>query len=227
MRIRGPLIDALFVKRLNRFAVLVEVAGREEVAHLPNSGRMRELLRSGAQVLVAERTGARKTHLDLLMARAGPRLVSVDARLPPALIEEALRAGRLPELGVFERVEREVRVGSSRLDLLCHGASEPCLVEAKSVTQVQDGVALFPDAPTSRGTRHMEELRRAADSGWRAAAVFVVQRDDATSLRPFEEADPAFAAALRAAHPAVQLLAYACAVSRDEISLTRQVPVEL
>lgn len=227
MRIREKLIDALFVKRLNRFAALVEMNGRQELAHVPNSGRMRELLCPGARVLVAERTGPRKTPFDLLMAWHGSRLVSVDARLAPALLEEALVEGRLPELGGFDTLRREVRVGASRLDLLGCGPEGCCLIETKSATLVREGVALFPDAPTTRGTRHLEELRRAAESGHRAAAVFVVQRDDAERLSPFEEADPTFAAALRAVSPTVRLLAYGCRVSRGEIAITRRMPVEL
>lgn len=227
MKIQGELVDALLVRRLNRFAARVEVAGREALAHIPNSGRMRELLYPGSRVLVAPRAGLRKTPFDLLMAGEGGRLVSVDARLPPRLLEEALRVGRLPGLENFDTLRREVRVGSSRLDLLCCGPEGPCLIETKSVTLVREGVALFPDAPTTRGTRHLEELQRAVESGHAAAVVFVIQRDDAECLRPFDEADPAFASALRAISPAVRLLAYNCRVARGEVAIARRVPVEL
>lgn len=227
LRIRGDLIDARFVRRLNRFAALVEVHGREQLAHVPNSGRMRELLYPGALVLVAARPGPRKTPFDLLMVQHGPRLVSVDARLPIGLLEEALREGRLPELGQVESLRREVRVGDSRLDLRIDGPEGPGLIELKSVTLVREGVALFPDAPTTRGTRHLEELRRAADNGYRSTVAFVIQRDDPERFGPFEEADPLFASTLRSVSSCVRLFAYSCMVSRGEVTLHRQVPVDL
>lgn len=226
MKLRGELVDAIFVQRLNRFAAMVEVAGRREPAHLPNSGRMRELLVPGVEALVAARPGPRKTAYDLLMVRHGMRWVGVDSRLPARLLEEALAAG-LADLGPFDSIRREVPYGQSRLDLLGLGPGGPCLIETKSVNLVQDGVALFPDAPTARGTRHLEELRRAVEGGQRAAMVFVVQRDDALSLRPFEAADPLFASTLRAVAPAVKVLAYCCEVSRGEICISRSVPMEL
>jgi len=227
MKIRAELSEAIFVRRLNRFAAMVEVGGKQEVAHLPNSGRMRELLFPGARVLVAERSGERKTRFDLLMAEEGSTLVSVDSRLPPVLVAEALAEGRLPELGEFHTLRREVRVGASRLDLLGHGARGSCLMETKSVTLVRDGVALFPDAPTSRGTRHLEQLRRATTEGCQAAAIFVIQRDDASSFSPLEEADPVFASALRSISTTVQILAYGCRVCRDQIAIVGRVPVAL
>lgn len=227
MKVRGELVEALFLKRLNRFAALVNLEGREALAHVPNSGRMRELLRPGARVYLAPRSGPRKTPFDLLMAAEGDRLVSVDSRLPPALLAEALAQGRLPELGPFRRVRREVDVGESRLDLLGEGAGGLCFIETKSVTLVRDGVALFPDAPTSRGVRHLEELRRIAEGGQQGVAVFVIQRDDAERFSPFEEADPSFAATLRAVAPAVRVLAYGCRVTRDEIQIDRPVAVVL
>ena len=227
MRIQSELIEATFLERLNRFAALVEVGGQEQLAHLPNSGRMRELLWPGARLLVAPRPGPRKTRFDLLMVQKDDLLVSVDARIPPDLLAEALAAGDLPGLGPFERLRREVRVGASRLDLVGEGPEGACFIETKSVTLVRNGLALFPDAPTARGTRHLEELRGLAEQGHGAAVVFVVQREDAERLKPHEEADPLFAAALRKAAGTVRVLAYRCRVGGDEVEINRPVPVEL
>ncbi len=215
------------VRRLNRFAAEVESDGQLALAHVPNSGRLGELLYPGAPVLLAPRTGPRKTAFDLLLARQGEQLACIDARLPGLLLEEALLAGQLPDLGPFTAVHREVAYGSSRLDLLGEGAGGLCYIECKSVTLVREGVALFPDAPTLRGVRHLEELQHAAHSGHRAAIVFVIQREDAQSLRPYAENDPAFAAALHRAAATVQVLAYACRVTGEEIAIARRVPVDL
>ena len=226
MKLRGELMDAHFVRRLNRFAAMVETDGHVVPAHLPNSGRMRELLVPGAVALLAARSGPRKTAYDLLMVRHGALWVGVDSRLPARLLMEALASG-LTDLGPFDSIRREVPYGESRLDLLGIGPDGPCLIETKSVNLVQGGVALFPDAPTLRGTRHLLELRRAAESGHRAAVVFVVQRSDALSFQPFEAADPLFAATLREVVGAIDVLAYCCEVSRGEICISRPIPVEL
>ena len=227
LKLQGELIEALFVGRLNRFAAEVAVSGQRALAHLPNSGRLGELLYPGARVRVAAQVGRRKTPYDLLLAWCGPQLVSIDARLPGPLLEEALRQGRLPELGPFDTLRREVPLGASRLDLLTEGPAGLCFIEAKSVTLVREGLALFPDAPTLRGLRHLRELQRAARAGHRAAVVFVVQREDAEALRPHEEADPVFAATLRSVYPAVELLAYRCHVNKGEVAITRRIPVVL
>ncbi|MCL6430579.1 MAG: DNA/RNA nuclease SfsA [Anaerolineae bacterium] len=227
MRLTEDLVEGVFVRRLNRFVAEVEVAGGPALAHVPNSGRLRELLFAGARVLLAPRAGVRRTRFDVALAWSGAHLVSVDARLPGRLLSEALGAGAFPDLGPVQAVRCEVRLGASRLDLLVESPGGPWYVETKSVTLVRDGVALFPDAPTARGARHVEELRRLAAAGGRAAIAFVIQREDAEALRPHEEADPAFAAALRRAAPSVRVLAYVCRVSREEVTIDRQVPVFL
>lgn len=227
MRLQGELVEARLVRRANRFAAEILVGGERAVAHVPNSGRLGELLYPGAEVLVAARPGPRKTPYDLLLARYGDELVSIDARLPNALLAEALRAGRLSELGPFASLRREVPLGESRLDLLLEGPAGLCYVEAKSVTLVQAGTARFPDAPTLRGARHLLELERAAHMGHRAAVVFVVQRGDARRFRPYEEADPAFAATLRRVAPVVQVLAYRCRVTPGEVEIVGPMDVVL
>jgi len=227
VKIASHLEEGRFLERMNRFAALVRLGGAEVVAHVPNSGRMGELLRRGATVLVARRGPGRATCCDLVMVQEGTRLVSLDARLPPGLVAEAMLEGRLPELGRFDRVRREVRVGQSRLDLAAEGDSGTIFVETKSVTLVRDGLALFPDAPTSRGARHLLELRRLAEDGHGAAVVFVVQRGDGERFRPNVEADSTFAALLREVAGAVLVLAYGCRVTRGEVAIDRRVPVEL
>ena len=232
MEIDGPLIDGVFVRRVSRFSAQVEVGGCEQLVHVPNSGRLGELLRPGARVMLAARSGRgqrvlRKSCFDLLMAWSGTSLVSIDARLPPRLLEVGLRDGRVPGLEGVSIVRREVRYGDSRLDLLGEGSDGAWLIETKSVTLVSDGVALFPDAPTQRGTRHLLELARAVEAGYRAAVVFVVQREDATSFSPHVEADPVFALTLAAIAASVRIVACRCSVTTEEASITRAITVKL
>ncbi|MGQ9683796.1 MAG: DNA/RNA nuclease SfsA [Anaerolineae bacterium] len=227
MKLPPDLVEGVFLRRRNRFAAEVEVAGQAALAHVPNSGRMAELLVPGAGVLLAPRRGPRRTPYDLLLVHHRGRLVGVDARLPPVLVAEAILSGNVPPFGPVECVQREVRLGTSRIDLLLTGSQGPCYVEAKSVNLVEQGVALFPDAPTTRGVRHLLALAGAAAAGLRAAVVFVIQRDDAAALRPHVEADWLFAETLRGVASVVQVLAYRCHVSRAEVSLAERVPVEI
>jgi sugar fermentation stimulation protein A len=226
----GPLVPATIVRRDNRFRAAVQVAGVAQAAHVPNSGRLRELLLPGAPAYLRRAQRPRRvTPYDLTLVRAGAELVCIDARLPPKLIAEAWRAGRLPWLQAYDGVRSEVRWGHSRLDLLFGALNGRSLwVETKCVTLVQDGTARFPDAPTARGRRHVQELTMLAAAGEQAAIVFVVQRADCNAFAPNDLTDPAFGEAMRAAAAAgVVLQAYRCLVSESEITLADSIPVQL
>ena len=248
----APLKEGLFLRRLNRFAALVQIGGREALVHVANSGRMRELFQPGnrcflapmarpgrktdydlalvevLQDVVKDATGQGRSHSSKKWVQGAPCLVSADARLPSLLVWEAFLEGRLAPFAGCTGGRREVVFQDSRLDLLLHGSQQECLVEVKSVTLVEGGVGLFPDAPTERGRRHVQALTRAVGQGYRGAAVFVIQRDDAEACVPNDAADPAFGAALREAVAAgVEAYAYTCSVTRREVRLLDQVPVRL
>jgi sugar fermentation stimulation protein A len=228
----GDLVQGEFVQRDNRFRVQVRLGGRIVPAHLPNSGRLGELLVPGRRLWLkpapVEARARRKTDYDLTLVETRDRLVSVDARLPSALIAGALACDRLGRWGSYATVRREVFHGASRLDLLLDGsaAESRCWIEVKSVTLVEGGVALFPDAPTARGRRHVAELIDIVGAGERAAVVFVAQRDDPERFTPHPSADPAFAAALREAREAgVDIVAYSCDVTLQGIEIAHSIPV--
>lgn len=225
----APLEEGIFIRRLNRFACLVGWRGGEELAHLPNSGRLRELLVPGRRVLLAPAApGKRSTQADLTLVSLGSGWVSVDARLPSPLMEEALRQGRLaPFLSVAE-MRREVVRGSGRLDFLLRSNGQGCFLEVKSVTLVKEDRALFPDAPTARGRRHLLSLVEALGQGLGAAIAFVVQREDALGFSANDGTDPAFGATLReAAGRGVGVYAFGCRVSPQQIEISTQLPVFL
>jgi sugar fermentation stimulation protein A len=224
-----PLAVGRFVRRDNRFRVTVEVEGEPVAAHLPNSGRLTELLIPGrACWLMAFDSRRRKTRFDLVLVEVAGVLVSVDARLPNSLFAEALAEGRLEPFQGYTGCEREVRLGKSRLDFRLSGPAGICWVEVKSVTLVEDGVARFPDAPTVRGARHVSELTAVVRRGEGAAVCFVVQRADARCFVPHDRADAAFGVVLRgAADAGVGVYAWACEVGQQAVTIARQVPVEL
>ncbi len=246
MDLGGDLVEATFLERLNRFAARVEVEGREELCHVANSGRMRELLVPGFRVWLKHRPGEhRKTSYDLALVEletengtapgtANRRVLSsADARLPNALVKEALHKGALPDFSGYPAIKPEATFGESRLDFLLEGPPasgmpSKCYIETKSVTLVESGTGLFPDAPTSRGVKHLGSLAKAVATGNRAAVIFVVQRADARRLSPNDPADPEFAVALRQALAAgVEAFAYRCRVSLEEIELADRIPIVL
>ena len=228
----GPtagLVEARFLHRLNRFAAVVDLQGKETLVHVANSGRMHELFVVGNVCWLRPARGEhRKTAYDLALVDIGDTLVSADARLPNHLVHRAFREGRLLQFADYLECHTEVTYGESRLDLALRGPAGTCFVETKSVTLVEDGAALFPDAPTTRGRKHVFSLMRAVAEGYRAAVVFVIQRDDAQFFRPHYDADPEFGQALRQAVDAgVEAYAYTCTVSLDEVRLADALEVRL
>jgi sugar fermentation stimulation protein A len=184
----------------------------------------------GRRVLLAERRGRqRKTGYDLSLVEMDGRWVSLDARLPNALVREGLSKGRLAPLAGYPTIRREVSFGRSRLDFLLEAPDKPaCLLEVKSVTLVVEGLGCFPDAVTARGRRHLQELAVAVGEGYRAAVVFVVQRGDAVAFRPHDESDPNFGQALRDAwRRGVEVYAYGCRVEPRCVQIEHPLPVYL
>ena len=229
MRFDCELVEARFIQRLNRFAALVDMDGDEVMVHVANTGRMRELLTPGRTVLLRPAAKPeRKTAFDLMLVDLGFALCSTDSRLPSRLVEEAFLYGRLEQFAGYQEARREVTFEESRFDLMLSSDEGICYVETKSVNLVEDRVALFPDAPTERGRKHLGTLVKAVAAGHRAAAFFVIQRQDADAFRPHPTADPAFAEALRDAKAhGVEVYAYNCRVTRREIAIQRSIPVML
>ena len=248
MKFAQALIPATFVRRVNRFLALVEVQTHLAEVHVPNSGRLEELLLPGRHVWLEEaRQPGRRTYFTLRLveldpkpplteggsaAGSGPILVSVDARLPAPLFAEAWAQGRLAPFIGYTALQAEAPLGDSRIDFRLHDKARVCWVETKSVTLVDEanwpGTALFPDAPTARGTRHLRELIMAVQRGQRASVVFVVQRPDARAFAPHPYADPVFVAVLKEAVTAgVEVHAYRCAVDLTAITIWDSLPVRI
>lgn len=224
------MIKAIFIQRKNRFCASVEVAGEIKEAHVANSGRLKELLKPGKVVYLVEKNEPhRSTKYDLELVEHNNRLVSVDARIPNTVVSEAINDGQLIEFSGYTVARREIKYGDSRLDiLLANSQMNKFYVEVKSATLVENNVARFPDAPTERGARHLEELLRAVKEGHRAAVVFLIQRDDAEAFSPNDMTDPKFGLILRKVVDAgVEAYAFKCEITLDEVKIIGSLPVRL
>jgi sugar fermentation stimulation protein A len=226
MRFDGPLLPAHLRARLNRFLGVAIIGGTPVHCFIPNPGRLRELLHPGAKVyLLGKRSVSRKTLYDLAVVEKGGTLVSIDSRVPNRVVVEAIEAGLIPELCGLSIEKREFAFGGSRLDFLLRGGLDRMLLEVKSCTLVEDGTGLFPDAPTSRGQRHLEALMNGLAFG-RAAVLFLVQRPDAVCLRPNDVTDPEFGRSLREAmRRGIGVFAYSSEVTLEGVLIKRRVPV--
>lgn len=232
MRIELPTLEGRFLRRYKRFFVDIELDGGEiVVAHCPNTGSLAGCLVEGAPVVLRDtQDDARKLRYVFQAIRVGKSWVNVDTSLPNAVVFDATERGAIPELVGYARVEREKKYGeASRIDLLLTGArGELCYVEVKNTTYAEGSVAMFPDAVTERGLKHLEELGNMVEAGHRAVQFFFVSRSDTSSFAPAERIDPKYAAGLRrAARRGVELLAYDTTVTPRRIELRRRLDVHL
>ena len=225
MRYRNMTLG-IFLSRPNRFIARVEIAGNLETVHVKNTGRCRELLPGGAQVWCQRSDNPnRKTQYDLITVKKGDRLINMDSQAPNIAAGEWLRNGGLGEI---ENLKAETFHADSRYDFSFTKDGKQCFLEVKGVTLEEDGVCAFPDAPTERGAKHLKGLTEAAKDGFGAYVLFVIQMADAKYLRPHDERDPAFGAALReAAENEVTVMAMDCTVDTDSMEIRLRVPVKL
>jgi len=231
----SPLVEGILVQRYKRFFADVEVAagrGRRQVvtAHCANPGSMRTCAEPGGRVWLLPAPGAkRKLPWTWELAETGGALVCVNTARGNQLVAEALAAGAIAELRGYDEIRREVTVGDSRIDFGLERAGERCFVEVKTATMdAGGGTTAFPDAVTSRGARHVDELAALRRDGHRAVLLFCVARADAARVRPAAEIDPTYAQALRrAAAEGVEVLAYVCDIDTAGLRVARRIEVVL
>lgn len=220
------IVPGVFLARPNRFIAHIEIGGKEEICHVKNTGRCRELLLERAKVWCEKSNNpARKTKFDLISVQKGNRIINMDSQAPNVAAKEWLERGGL---GQIEDLKPESRHGDSRFDFSFTKDGKPCFLEVKGVTLENDGVCAFPDAPTTRGTKHLRELTALAKDGFGAYILFIIQMADVKYLHPNDATDPDFGAALREAVAAgVKVLAMDCHVTPDTMALRTPVEVRL
>jgi sugar fermentation stimulation protein A len=228
MEIGLPTLEGCFLRRYKRFFADVELPdGRVITAHCPNTGSLKGCLIEGARAILRDSSGLeRKLRYVWQAIEIDGTLVNVDTGLPNRAVHEAVVAGAIPELDGYDEARREVRYGeNSRIDLLLSRKRSKtlCYVEVKNTTLANGHTALFPDAVTERGRKHLGELAAMVAAGHRAVQFFFVSRDDAREFAPADEIDPDYGASLReAARAGVELLAYSARVTPASLELHRK-----
>lgn len=219
--------EGRFISRPNRFIAYVEIDGRREKVHVKNTGRCRELLTDHAVVYLNKSTNSnRSTAYDLVAVKKGSRIINMDSGAPNKVVKEWILAGGLTE-GV-SLLRPETKFQNSRFDFYAETADEKLFIEVKGVTLEQQGVVLFPDAPSQRAVKHVNELIEAVQQGFETYVILVIQMENVNYFVPNRETQPEFAdALLRARQAGVHILAYDCKVTSDTMKLHAPVPVRL
>ncbi|MCI9596739.1 MAG: DNA/RNA nuclease SfsA [Firmicutes bacterium] len=224
----------IFIERPNRFVARVNIEGTEETVHVKNTGRCKELLVPGAEVYLEDFIGRmenRKNRYSLVGVKKGELMINMDSQAPNQVVKEALAEGklRLPGMEQLILVKGEQKYGDSRLDFYVEDQKgQTGLAEVKGVTLEESGIVRFPDAPTQRGVKHIEELIKAQSQGYLTWIIFVIQMKGISFFEPNDATHPEFGDALRkAAASGVELLAYDCHVTENSMALADPVEIRL
>jgi len=220
-------VSATFIERPNRFIAKVELEGEEVTVHVKNTGRCKEILIPGVKVILDHSDNPnRKTAYDLISAYKGNMLINIDSQAPNKVYKESLSDGKIYDDPVS--VRSEVVHGDSRFDFLIEKDDKKIFTEVKGVTLEENGIVLFPDAPTDRGVKHLKGLAHCITEGYEASAVFVVQMSKAEFFTPNYKMHEEFGTALEDAVSAgVQVVAYTCNVTEDSLDLAHRIPIKL
>jgi len=221
--------EATFLERPNRFIAHGLVEGKREIIHVKNTGRCRELLVPGAQIYLEEFDNSnRKTKWDLIAVKKGDILINMDSQAPNKVVGEWLLENDVADFQNITQMKPEAKYRSSRFDFYLERSEKKIYVEVKGVTLEVNGVAKFPDAPSLRGVRHIQELICAKEEGFEAYVIFVVKMKGIDYFTPNHETHPEFREALiRAEEKGVKLLAYDCIVKPDELKIDKPVKIML
>ena len=217
------IVEGIFKERPNRFIAYVDIDGKTEVCHVKNTGRCKELLVSGASVYLEESDNPdRKTKYDLVAVYKGKKLFNIDSSAPNKVFGEWVKNSDF--FKDVTLVKPEKKYGNSRFDFYIETLNRKIFAEVKGVTLEKDGVLMFPDAPTERGVKHINELAECVNDGFDAYAVFVIQTDKANYFTPNVETHKEFAVALKnAVKKGVKVLCLTCNVTADEIWIKEQI----
>lgn len=219
------IVEATFLRRINRFLALVEINGVEELVHVKNTGRCKELFINGAKVFLEDNSWnlSRKTKYSLISIYKGDILINIDSQVPNLVVSNALKNNLIGEIKNVNFLKRESTFKNSRFDIYFESPQDKGYIEVKGVTLENKNISMFPDAPTSRGNKHINELILAKNSGFRSIVFFLVQMDKPLSFSINKEMDPLFYQSVKKAYlSGVEFLVYDSIVSKDNIKLGKK-----
>ncbi len=222
----GEIVSGVFISRPNRFIAQVAIDGKTETVHVKNTGRCKELLTEGARVILEKfpESSSRKTMYDLIAVYKGDLLINMDSQSPNKAVKEFI-----PQL--FENttlIRPETSYGKSRFDFYIQAGSRRIFMEVKGCTLEENGICRFPDAPTERGVKHINELVSCIEDGYEAYILFVIQMERAKYFTPNTDTHPEFAEALKAASSkGVNILAYTCTVTESSMEIAKPLTIKL
>uniref|UniRef100_UPI00321788A6 DNA/RNA nuclease SfsA n=1 Tax=uncultured Draconibacterium sp. TaxID=1573823 RepID=UPI00321788A6 len=230
MQFETKLVHGTLIRRYKRFlADVILDDGTEVTAHCTNSGSMKSCLENGAEVyLTPVNDPKRKTKFTWEMIKINGDWVGINTSIPNKLAYETILAGLIPELQGYTTVKREVTYGDSRFDIYAENKNEKCFIEVKNVSMKEGKYALFPDAVTTRGQKHLKTLMQVKAAGMRAVMLYIIQRCDVEIFAPAKEIDPKYALALKEAYKAgVEIIPMQAKVTPQSIDLIRKLPFEI
>jgi len=221
------IVKGTFIERPNRFVAYVDIDGKREKCHVKNTGRCKELLIEGAEVILQRfDSPTRSTGLDLISVYKGDVLINIDSQAPNKVVAESIR-----EMSYFKDIralKNEFTYGDSRIDIYAESKTKKILVEVKGVTLEIDGIGLFPDAPTERGLKHIKELEHSLSDGYDPHIIFLIQMEGVEYFTPNYSMHSEFALELeKASELGVNVIAWDCIVKEDSITLGKEIEVRL
>lgn len=230
MKFDTPLIHGTLIRRYKRFLSDIRLDdGTIVVAHCTNSGSMKTCIEEGAEVYLSPaKDPKRKTKYTWEMIKINNQWVGINTMHPNLIAFEAIKSGQIPQLAGYKHIQREVKTGNSRIDIMAQNESETCFIEVKNVT-MKDGIyARFPDAVTSRGKKHLEELIQLKTEGIRAVMLYIIQRCDVSVFAPANSIDPEYTNTLIKAHQCgVEIIPIQVKVTPTEITIDRELNFDL
>lgn len=223
----NDMVEGIFLERPNRFIAKVLIEGQLETVHVKNTGRCKEILIKGTKIFLQKSNNPnRKTKYSLISAYKDKLLINIDSQVPNDVVYEAILRHKIPELQHLHVVKREQKYKNSRFDMYFEGENRKGFVEVKGVTLEKEGLAMFPDAPTERGTKHVKELIDAMKEGYEGYVFLLIQMAGINKFVPNVMTDPKFSAALKQAKDAgIHILCYNCYVTDDAIEIGHQAEV--
>lgn len=225
--IYNNIVEGIFLNRPNRFIANVIIDGKKEIAHVKNTGRCKEILIEGTKVFLEKSNNPnRKTKYSVISALKGDTLINIDSQVPNTVVYESINNGRIHNFKDITFLKREVKYNDSRFDLYFETKKKKGFIEIKGVTLEVNGLSMFPDAPTTRGTKHVKEMIQAVQEGYCGYIFFLIQIDKINKFTPNINMDKDFSDALiQAKRSGVEILAYNSIVTPTEIAIGEKVQV--